>query len=586
MATAPLTVAYFSMEVGLEQGLPTYSGGLGVLAGDTLRSAADLAVPMVGVTLAHRCGYFTQHLAADGVQTNESAVWDPESRLPRVPHTITVQVEGRTVHVTAWRYDVRGVGGHVVPVYLLDTRLPENDPYDQTLTDTLYGGDNRYRLCQEVVLGIGGAAMLDALGVGVEPGTQYHINEGHAALLTLHLLGRQLDGRPAAAATVSDVEAVARRVIFTTHTPVPAGHDKFSGDLARQVLGPQAALLDALTLWDHGELNMTHLALRCSRYVNGVAMRHAEVSREMFPEYPIAAVTNGVHAVTWTSEPFRALFDRHFPEWRRDNYYLRYAVSLPADELRAAHRQAKRALLDEVARRTGVALDPDVFTVGFARRSATYKRADLVFSDLDRLRRIAKEVGPVQFVFAGKAHPRDVPGQALIRSVHAAKQALGDALRVAYVPNYEMDLGALITSGADVWLNNPVRPLEASGTSGMKAALNGVPSLSVLDGWWVEGCVEGKTGWAIGSDDQPFVDPNSDAAALAHARADAAALYDKLEQAVVPLYYGAPAAWPEVMRMSIAVNGSFFNTQRMVAQYVQNAYLPGAGLATLEPAAA
>ncbi len=586
MASAAYSVAYFSMEVGLEQDLPTYSGGLGVLAGDTLRSAADLGVPLVAVTLAHRCGYFEQRLAADGTQTNVAEPWDPAARLPRVAQAVTVEVEGRPVRVQAWRYDVRGVGGHVVPVYLLDTRLPENDAYDQTLTDTLYGGDNRYRLCQELVLGVGGAALLDALGVGAEPGLQYHINEGHAALLTLHLLERQLDGRPAAQATGEDVEAVARRVIFTTHTPVPAGHDKFSGALARQVLGARAALLDACTLWDHGELNMTRLALRCSRFVNGVAMRHAEVSREMFPEYPIAAVTNGVHAATWTSEPFRQLFDKHIPEWRRDNYYLRYAVSLPAAELRAAHAAAKRLMIGEVARRTGVALDPDVFTIGFARRSATYKRGDLVFSDLERVREIAEKAGRLQFVFAGKAHPKDQPGQATIRRVFAAEQALGDAVRVVYVPNYEMDLGALLTAGSDLWLNNPVRPLEASGTSGMKAALNGVPSLSVLDGWWVEGCVEGKTGWAIGTDDQPFVDPNSDAAALTASRADAAALYDKLEAAVVPLFYGDAAGWAEVMRQTIAVNGSFFNTQRMVAQYVQNAYLPGAGAGALETAAA
>ena len=586
MAAAPYSVAYFSMEIGLDQALPTYSGGLGVLAGDTLRSAADLGVPMVAVTLAHRLGYFEQQLAADGAQTSVPKPWEPESRLPKVPQTVEVQVEGRTVRVGAWRFDVKGVEGHVVPVYLLDTRHPENDPYDQALTDTLYGGDGRYRLCQELVLGVGGAAMLDALGVGAETGLQYHVNEGHAALLTLHLLERQLGGRQAAAATVADVEAVARRVVFTTHTPVPAGHDRFSGDLARHVLGGRAALLDACTLWDHGELNMTRLALRCSRFVNGVAMRHAEVSREMFPEYHIAAVTNGVHAGTWTSEPFRALFDRHFPEWRRDNYYLRYAVSLPADELRAAHTAAKRLMLDEVARRTGHHLDADVFTIGFARRSATYKRGDLVFSDLGRLRAIAERVGRIQFVFAGKAHPKDVPGQATIRRVFAAEQALGDAIKVVYLPNYEMDLGALLTAGSDLWLNNPVRPLEASGTSGMKAALNGVPSLSVLDGWWVEGCVEGKTGWAIGTDDQPFVDPNSDAASLSAARADAEALYEKLERAVVPLFYGDAAGWAEVMRQTIAVNGSFFNTQRMVQQYVTNAYLPGTGLGVLEPTAA
>ncbi len=585
MATAPLTVAYFSMEVCLEQALPTYSGGLGVLAGDTLRSAADLALPMVAVTLAHRCGYFTQHLGPDGRQSETSAEWDPSERLARVPHSVTVEIEGRPVVVNAWRYDVRGVGGHVVPVYLLDTRDDANAAYDRTLTDTLYGGDLRYRLCQEVVLGEGGAALLDALGVGADAGTQYHINEGHAALLTLHLLERQLNGRGAAEASVADVEAVARRTIFTTHTPVPAGHDKFPGDLARGVLGAKAKLMDALSLWDHGQLNMTRLALRCSRYVNGVAMRHQQVSQEMFPEYRIESVTNGVHATTWAAEPFRQLFDKHIPEWRQDNLYLRYAVALPTEELREAHRAAKQAMLDEVQRRTGQSLDPKAFTIGFARRSATYKRADLVFSDLDRLRRIARETGPLQFVFAGKAHPRDEYGKALIRNVYEAARQLGDALRVVYVENYEMTLGHLLTSGVDLWLNNPLRPLEASGTSGMKAALNGVPSLSVLDGWWVEGCVEGATGWAIGRDDKALADPTTDVT-TAYARSDAASLYDKLEQTIVPLYYGMPYKWADVMRSAIAVNGSYFNTQRMVWQYLHNAYLPGAELAALQPATA
>ena len=588
--TPPLsTVAYFSMEIGLQQGLPTYSGGLGVLAGDTLRAAADLRLPVVAVTLAHRQGYFTQHLDAAGVQAESASPWRPEETLPAVAEQVTVEVEGRPVRVRAWRYEVRGVGGHVVPVFLLDTRLPENSEYDQALTDALYGGDTRYRLCQEIVLGVGGAALLEAMGMGPDQGTQYHINEGHAALLCLHLLERELGGRQPFEAGVTEAEAVARRCIFTTHTPVPAGHDRFPQGMARAALGAKAAILDALNLWEGGDLNMTFLALRCSRFINGVALRHMEVSREMFPDFPIGAVTNGVHATTWTSEPVRRLFDRHIPEWRRDNMYLRYACTLPLDELRLAHAEAKRLMIDEVARRTGQRLDPHALTIGFARRSTPYKRADLVFSDLDRLRAIAREVGPLQFVFGGKAHPRDEGGKALIRRVHEAARQLGDALRVVYVENYEMALGGLLTSGSDVWLNTPTRPLEASGTSGMKAALNGVPSLSVLDGWWIEGCVEGATGWAVGGLGAPpdaEAAANVEAAAAAYAAADAADLYHKLETAVTPLYYGAPDRWAEVMRTAIAVNGSFFNTQRMVQQYVQNAYAPGEAAAVAAAGAA
>lgn len=566
-----LTVAYFSMEICLEQDLPTYSGGLGVLAGDTLRSAADLRLPVVGITLVHRQGYFRQHLEPDGTQVESPATWDPSSRLPEVPHRVTVQIEGRPVVVRAWRYEVRGVSDHVVPVFLLDTDLPENSEYDRSLTDTLYGGDSKYRLCQEVVLGMGGAQLLEQMGLGFDAGTQHHINEGHAALLCLHLLERQLAGRPTWEARVGDVEAVARRCIFTTHTPVPAGHDKFPMELTRAVLGDRAGLLDTLALWEGAELNMTRLALRCSRFINGVALRHQEVSQEMFPEFPIGAITNGVHATTWTSEPFRRLFDRHIPEWRRDNQYLRYAITIPIEEIRAAHREAKEAMLDEVLKRTGTTLDPNVFTIAFARRATPYKRADLIFSDLDRLRSIVRHVGPLQIVYGGKAHPKDEWGKVLIRKIHDAARALEGALTVVYVENYEMTLGGFLTSGADVWLNNPMRPLEASGTSGMKAALNGVPSLSVLDGWWIEGCVEGATGWAVGPDAKLPVDP----------AADIPELYYKLERVVMPLYYGMPFKWAEIQRNAIALNGSFFNTQRMVTQYLTNAYLPGASASAL-----
>jgi starch phosphorylase len=557
------TIAYFSMEICLEQAIPTYSGGLGVLAGDTLRSAADLGVPLLAVTLLHRKGYFEQHLDASGQQTEAPVRWSPEEVLEPVEATATVAIEGRDVQVRAWKYTVKGVRGHEVPVYLLDTMVPENSEWDRTLTDTLYGGDEHYRLCQEIVLGMGGAALLQAMGHDGE--TIYHLNEGHSALLTLQLLERQIEGRQHFELDDADLEAVRQRCIFTTHTPVPAGHDKFPLDMVRHVLGDErVALLEGSGGVHEGMLNMTYLALHLTRFVNGVAMRHRDVSRGMFPGYPVNSITNGVHAGTWTGPEFAALFDRRIPEWRRDNLYLRYAVGIPLQEIRDAHAASKKILLDEIARRTGEELDPAVMTIGFARRATPYKRADLIFSDLDRLVQIGRTVGKIQIVFGGKAHPHDGGGKDLIRRIFSARERLGDLVKVVYIENYEMAVAGQMVAGVDLWLNNPMKPLEASGTSGMKAALNGVPSFSVLDGWWVEGCVEGVTGWAIGGPDAEG-DPSRDALDL----------YIKLERVILPLFYGLPFAYAEVMRSAIALNGSFFNTQRMVRQYVHNAYFPG-----------
>ena len=566
VTTPSPTIAYFSMEIALETALPTYSGGLGVLAGDTIRSGADLGAPMVGVTLLHRKGYFTQHLDPSGTQTENASTWRPEDHLELLDPVVTVEIEGRSVLVRAWRYSVRGVHGRRVPVYLLDTALPANTPADQALTDTLYGGDTEYRLRQEVVLGMGGAEMIRALGYDGE--VIHHVNEGHAALLALTLLERQLEGQWNADNEISeaDIEAVRRQCIFTTHTPVPAGHDKFPLDMARRVLGvDRIACLEKARALESDTLHMTVLALRFARYVNAVAMRHQEVSAEMFPQYDIEAITNGVHAVTWTSEAFRQLFDKHIPQWREDNMYLRYAVKIPLEEMRDAHGEAKAALFREVQRRAGVSLNPSVMTIGFARRATPYKRADLIFTEPARLKEITRRVGQLQIVYAGKAHPQDEWGKAMIKRIFEASTQLGDALRVVYLENYDMTLGHLMTSGVDLWLNNPLRPLEASGTSGMKAALNGVPSFSVLDGWWIEGCVEGVTGWAIGEDEALPQDPSRDVYDL----------YWKLERVILPLYYGLPYSWAEVMRNAVSLNGSFFNTQRMLTEYIQNAYFPG-----------
>ena len=557
-------VAYFSMEIALDPSTPTYSGGLGILAGDMLRSAADLELPMVAVTLVHRKGYFRQRLDDRGNQMEEPDSWDPEKRLQLVEASATVAIEGRQVQLRAWRYDIVGMSGHSVPVYLLDASLPANGPWDATLTDTLYGGDNHYRICQEVLLGIGGVGLLRALGLNQL--VSYHMNEGHSAFLALALLEEQLRLRNSVAPDEEDIQAVRRQCIFTTHTPVPAGVDKFPRDLVERVLGDaRTRLLEQTDCCRDDTLNMTYLALRLSHYVNGVGMRHGEVSHGMFPHYPIHAITNGVHAVMWTSASFQDLYDRHIPEWRRDNDYLRYAVGIPLLEIQQAHGLAKSALFQEVRRRSGVALDGSVLTLGFARRAAAYKRADLLFSDLERLRAIARNTGPFQLIYGGKAHPKDADGKALIRRVFEIAAELKDDIRIVYLENYDMALAQIITSGVDLWLNTPQRPEEASGTSGMKAALNGVPSLSILDGWWVEGCFEGVTGWAIGHDGTI----GKEAVAV-----EIASLYQKLEEQVIPLFYRRPEAYAEVMRSAIAVNGSFFNTQRMLAQYTANAYFP------------
>lgn len=555
------SVAYFSMEIALRPDLPTYSGGLGVLAGDTLRSAADLGLRLAAVTLVHRKGYFVQHLDAEGNQTETPQPWKPEETLLAEAPVVQVMIEGRQVAIRAWRFEVEGVTGHKLPVYMLDTDLEQNTAEDRKLTDQLYGGDGDYRLRQEAVLGLGGPLLLEALGY--EPAV-YHMNEGHASLLTVALLERQLSGRSLAAATEQDFAAIRELCVFTTHTPVPAGHDRFSLEQAHRILGNErATFLERAGGCHEGLLNMTYIALRFSRFVNGVAMQHGKVSRDMFPEYTITAITNGVHAATWTSPAFQAVYDQHMPRWRQDNVTLRYTIDVPESEIAAAHRASKQQLLAAVQQSTGKVLREDLFTIGFARRAATYKRADLFFQDPERLVSMAKRFGGLQVIYSGKAHPADQPGKAKIhRVIELAQQLSSETLEIVYLENYAWELGALLTGGVDLWLNTPKRPYEASGTSGMKAALNGVPSLSILDGWWIEGWIEGVTGWAIED--------------LEEEAGEASSLYEHLEQAILPLYYERHEEWERIMRSAIALNGSYFNTQRMIEQYISNAYYPEA----------
>ena len=582
-------VAYFSMEIALENAMPSYSGGLGVLAGDTIRAAADLRLPMVAVSLLYRRGYFTQRLAEDGSQTEEPVEWRVEDFLQEEPARASVSIEDRRVELRCWRYTVRGVRGFEVPVYFLDADLPSNAVSDRNLTGTLYGGDSYYRLCQEVVLGIGGVRILRALGYNDL--TRYHMNEGHAALLSLELLAEEAREAGRASIRGEDIEKVRGKCVFTTHTPVPAGHDRFPMEYLTRVFPKQTEFLDLKdasaadfmkrvlqaeqtypgiqeAARGGATLNLTQLALSLSTYVNGVAKVHGETSRQMFPHVPIEAITNGVHAGTWTSPAFQQLFDRYIPSWREDNYSLRGALGLPAEDVWSAHLIAKHELFEEVRKKTGLNFDGEVFTIGFARRATGYKRADLILADLDRLRQIAKNAGAFQIIYAGKAHPNDGGGKDIIRHIFQAKKALRKAVPIVFLDDYNLDLGGKITSGVDLWLNTPQFPLEASGTSGMKAALNGVPSLSILDGWWVEGHIEGVTGWSIGESRRvASVGVATDNAA------EAESLYSKLEGVILPLYYAERSRFLGIMQHSIAINGSFFNTQRMVQQYITDAYL-------------
>ena len=582
-------IAYFSMEIALENAMPSYSGGLGVLAGDTIRAAADLRLPMVAVSLLYRKGYFTQRLSEDGSQTEEPVEWRVEDFVTEEPARANVSIENRRVELRCWRYSTQGVHGFDVPVYFLDADLPANAEFDRSLTGALYGGDSYYRLCQEVVLGIGGVRMLRALGY--EDLTRYHMNEGHAALLSLQLLRDEAEKAGRQSIRKEDIENVRGRCVFTTHTPVPAGHDRFPMEFLTRAFPGQTQFLDlqdasaaellkrVLQVQQNysglqeaarqgATVNMTQLALSLSTYINGVAKQHGETSRQMFPEVPIQAITNGVHAGTWTCPAFQQLFDRYIPSWREDNYSLRSALGLPEEEVWSAHLIAKHELLEVVRKKTGLNLDPDAFTIGFARRATGYKRADLILADLDRLREIAKDACQFQIIFAGKAHPNDGGGKEIIRRIYRAKKALRKNVPIVFLDDYNLDLGGKMTSGVDLWLNTPQFPLEASGTSGMKAALNGVPSLSILDGWWVEGHIEGVTGWSIGEARRGGGNP-----AATDSQAETESLYSKLESVILPMYYEERHKFLQIMQHAIAINGSFFNTQRMLQQYITDAYL-------------
>jgi len=558
-------IAYFSMEIGFRNDIPTYSGGLGVLAGDTIKSAADLNLPMVAVTLLYRKGYFKQVLDAEGRQSEYPNEWRPSEHLLLLPQKIHVKIEGRDVAVQVWTYNVSSrTGRWNIPVFFLDTYLPENDPQDREITDYLYGGDLRYRLKQELVLGIGGVLMLRALGFMIK---KYHMNEGHASLLAVELLSRHKRDIESVwdESEIWDVEKVRELCVFTTHTPIEAGHDKFEYDLVKDVVGEIIPIEKLKDLGGKDKLNMTLLAMNLSQYINGVAKKHGEVSKMLFPGYKIRAITNGVHTFTWTCESFARLYDKYLPGWANEPDLFVRVDKIPEKEVWEAHMAAKKKLIDHVNSTTGVGMDYDTLTIGFARRATAYKRANLLLSDIERLKKIGD--GKLQVIYAGKAHPRDYDGKRNIEDIFRKMNLLKDSIKIVYLQNYDMDLAARMVSGVDVWLNTPMRPYEASGTSGMKAAHNGVLNFSVLDGWWIEGHIEGYTGWSIGPD------PTESTLVRSSDEADATDLYNKLEHEIIPMYYGNRTVWIKMMQNAIGKNAYYFNSHRMMRRYVTEAYI-------------
>ncbi len=559
-------IAYFSMEIGIQNNIPTYSGGLGVLAGDTIRSGADLKLPMIAVTLISKKGYFKQELDNKGKQTELSDSWNPSLYMTLLPTQISVQIEGRDVIVQAWLYKVRSLTSGSVPVFFLDTDVDGNLPEDREITSYLYGGDLQYRLKQEIVLGIGGVRMLHEIGFDIK---KYHMNEGHSSLLTIELLN--IYKRPIEDVwderLVWDIHRIKELCVFTTHTPVEAGHDKFPYDLIKNIMGELIPFDVLKNLGGKDTLNMTLLGLNLSEYVNGVAKKHGEVSRDMFPGYEIAAITNGVHSYTWTSESFKRLYDIYLHGWANEPELFVRVGRIPDEEIWKAHMEAKRNLFSYIRAEVGIDLDPEILTLGFARRATAYKRPHLLFSNIERLERIGAR--KLQIVYAGKAHPRDEAGKRLIENIFSFKERLKDKIKIVYLKNYDMEIALRLVSGVDVWLNTPLRPLEASGTSGMKAAHNGVLNFSVLDGWWIEGHIEGFTGWSIG----PAPDPAEGKRPENMDARDVEDLYNKLEYIIIPLFYGDSHSWIRMMQNAIGKNAYYFNTHRMMRRYVTEAYI-------------
>lgn len=568
MITSPLTslvlpqkIAYFSMEIALDKNMNTYSGGLGILAGDTLKSAADMSLHMIGMTLLSKEGWLKQVLDPEKGQIELADLWDYKKYLNLRPETITIEIASEKVVARIWEYLILGETGHIVPVFFLDTDIEDNSDLARQISKNVYSDDQEVWHYQEMLLGLGGFAALKALGY---PDIQtYHLNESHAAVLTLALKEE-----------LKSWEEVKSRLCFTTHTPLLGAHQVFPLEKLEKLLPAKYFKAIPENLVVSKSLNFTQLCIFASKFSNSVARRHRDVSQQMYPEAKIDYITNGIHLQTWVSPYFLEVFDKNIPDWRLNADYLRQALRLDSEVIKQAHFAGKKDLIEVVnnnLKKIGVyspesSFDTDTFTIGFARRAVPYKRASLIFTELERLRKIATNFGGLQIIFAGKTGRNDYEGKKTIRDIITFCKQSDINLKITYLEDYNMEIASKLVSGVDLWLNNPLPPLEASGTSGMKAAANGIPSFSIWDGWWPEGCIENATGWSIGQD----------LCVGDHCRLiEIEDLYSKLENIILPLYYNHPEKWIEIQKNCIALNGSHFNTQRMLTEYLTKAYLKG-----------
>ena len=539
-------IAYFSAEIGISSSIPTYSGGLGVLAGDHIKAAGDAGINMCAITLLYKEGYFKQRIDEDGIQTETYPRFDPDPLIKQLDLSFSLRLQNREVFVQVYKFDYVPESGNHVPIYFLDTDCEKNSTNDKNITLRLYSGDKDHRILQEGILGFGGIKLLQKLEQNNIK--TYHMNEGHCSFLVLGLLD-QFRG---------DAEKVISSCHFTTHTPVPAGHDHFSMNRVKNLLGTLIPNdLDLPSIKNNERLHMTELGLRFSRSANGVSELHGDVAQDQFPWTSIGYITNGVHHSYWMGAPFKNIFDKFLPDWRLDPDKLLDIDIVPDNILFQAHQERKRKLLGYVNSQSGKVLDLDTLTIGFARRSATYKRAQLLFYNLERLRELGHK--KLQVIYSGKAHPNDDEGKELIQKIVEKSKSLFGSIKVIYLENYDMWLGRQITSGVDVWLNTPLRPNEASGTSGMKATLNGIPNLSILDGWWAEGCDHKVNGWAIGDPNHP--DDHKDAEHL----------YYLLENQIIPMFYDNKKKWIALMKEAIKT-GVRFTALRMIDEYKNQYY--------------
>lgn len=559
MKHSQYTIAYFSMEIGIRNSIPTYSGGLGILAGDTLKSCADLEIPIIGITMLNEHGYFFQQIDQDGNQIAQPTNWAVNDYLELTPIQTTIKIQNRNVHIQVWKYLITGETGFAIPIYFLDTNLASNDEFDRHLTSHLYkGGDLDYRLSQEMVLGIGGFEIIEKLGF--DHIHKYHMNEGHSALLTLKLNHQLCNSKTLACNNIKP------HCVFTTHTPVDAGHDQFPIDLAKRYLQHYVDNFPPEVIVNNN-LHMTMLALHSSGFVNAVSQMHAEVSQQIFPGFNITPITNGIHPGSWVSKPFASVFDKYAPQWKIKPDTLSDIKNASCQEISDAHYSNKKKLIDFVNQLSNVGMDNDYFTICFGRRITNYKRPYLILLNPDRIAQI-NNIRPIQIIFAGKAHPNDHEGQAHIKKIMQIKNQFKNDIKITFLENYNVKVAKLMTQGADLWLNTPIPKMEASGTSGMKAAINGVPSLSTIDGWWAEGWQEDVTGWSINNPDEKTNGMSLGDLNQIHANI----IYDKLEKNIVPTFYNHHDRWVEIMKNCITKNGTTFNSHRMVQEYLDQAW--------------